>query len=84
MENAWNFDKNWNKHAKQSWVLGLSARPYLNVAVDTIGHETDFTLEEKKTEKMKEKLLKTVDNIMWPSVLMSLDVLVRGGGPRTP
>ena len=37
--------------------------PYFNVAVDALGPETDFTLE-KKTEKMKEKLLKTVDNIM--------------------
>ena len=44
------------------WAIKILG-PYFNVAVDALGPETDFTLE-KKTEKMKEKLLKTVDNIM--------------------
>ena len=42
-----------------------------------IGPESDFALQKKKKKKVEEKLLKTVDNIMWPSVLTSLDVLVK-------
>ena len=43
-----------------SWtikILGL----YFNVALDAIGPETDFTLETNR-KKVKEKLLKTIQN----------------------